>query len=151
MLAMTSLLYFEDRYSKQPYSLLIIYLTVTLLFDVANIRSLFARDGLHALVTVAAAIVLVKLVLLALEEVPKLATLKDGAFKKATGDLWSRAVFWWLNSMFLRGFRDVLQIGDLSAIDDAFASDVLFAKLDQAWTTGTSAMPHPHTTRVPRY
>jgi len=138
VLAMASLLYAEHRYSMQPSALLTIYLSVTILFDVANIRSLFGRDNGHAVAIVVVGVVVIKSVLLALEEVPKPAVGVAGASKESTRGLWNRSVFWWLNSMFLSGFRNVLQIGDLSSIDDAFASDALLAKLHRAWKKGRS-------------
>lgn len=118
--------------------LLSIYLSITILLDIAVVRSLFLRADLGAVGAVSAAAVAVKLLILALEEIPKrgsAASLKTS--NEVASGLWNRSVFWWLNSTFRKGFKSFLFIDDLPSLDHQLDSHYLASRLSRKWESGT--------------
>ncbi|GJN86671.1 hypothetical protein PLIIFM63780_010252 [Purpureocillium lilacinum] len=70
-LAIGGLVYAEHRRSYSPSTLLSLYLSATILVDIANVRSLFLRRNLDTIGAVSTAALALKLLILVLEEVPK--------------------------------------------------------------------------------
>jgi ATP-binding cassette subfamily C (CFTR/MRP) protein 1 len=129
VVAMVSLVYTEHRYSDTPSMLLSIYLTISILLDIALVRSLFLRGGpLLAIAALTSTALAIKILLIVLEEAPK---------ERSSG-LWNRTIFWWLNTTFKKGFRSFLAIDDLSALDHYLDSTRLTSNLEQKWNTGMS-------------
>jgi ATP-binding cassette subfamily C (CFTR/MRP) protein 1 len=139
------LLYAEHRYSQRPSTLLSLYLSLTILLDIATARSLFLRPGLHTIAALSTTAVIAKVSLLVLEEIPKRRLLTagaraDGLSAEATSGLWNRAVFWWLNSTFRRGFRALLRVDDLALVDHELRSQTLYSSLAQRWNESKAAL-----------
>lgn len=128
---MGSLLYAEHRYSYSPSMLLSVYLSITILLDVAYVRSLFLRGSLDAISAVTSAALAAKLLILVLEEVPKRGPAVFRTSKEFTSGLWNRSAFWWLNSTFLKGYYEFLRVDDLYSLDHHLDSHHLALKLDQ--------------------
>lgn len=136
--------YAEHNFSASPSFLLNVYLFVTLLFDIARTRTLWLRqfggtsEIIKALTT---ATVGLKLVLLALESVEKRSILRD-AYKayppEATGGIFNKILFWWLNPLFRLGFSRSLVVEDLYALDKQLASERLHLSLETAWKKGNT-------------
>jgi len=57
---------------------------------------------------------------------------------ESTSGIFNRSVFWWLNSLFRRGFRALLAVEDLAEIDSKFSSRVLRDDLQHNWDSSTS-------------
>lgn len=93
VVAMGSLLYAEHRYSHSPSTMISLYLSVTILLETASIRSLFLRGGLFAFAIVSVAALAVKLLLLALEEIPKRELSAPATFRETSSVIWNRSVF----------------------------------------------------------
>ena len=55
---------------------------------------------------------------------------------EATSGLFSRSVFWWLSTLFLQGYRNVLVLGNLFTLDKDLYSEVLYERLQLAWENG---------------
>lgn len=148
VVVMVSLVYAEHRYSDSPSLLLSLYLTITILLDIALVRSLFLRGG-H-LVTIAA-LTSAAVILLVLEQAPMHASAGFEASNERSSGLWNRTVFWWLNSTFTKGFRSFLAVDDLSGLDHHLDSHRLASSLEHKWNTsmlqksGGSATPRDHT------
>lgn len=136
-LAVTVLLYTEHRRSIRPSTILVSYLALSILFDLAQTRTLFLRSpdngSIQALFTASLA---TKLALLCLEEVPKRPLVVDRtknlALEATSGPI-NRSVFWWLNQLFFKGFKSLLQVGDLGSIGNKFDSARLLSKLHEVW------------------
>ena len=71
VLAMGFLLYTKHRFSRSPSLLLGIYLTITILLDVAIICSLFLYGNITTIEAVTSAALAAKILILILEEIPK--------------------------------------------------------------------------------
>ncbi|KAF9879602.1 ABC multidrug transporter [Colletotrichum karsti] len=134
--AIASLSYTEHKRSIRPSALLGLYLVLTIVLDIAQARTLWLRDGLTSVAGVFTASLFAKVVILALEETPKRVLLpsseKDVAVESTTGVV-SRSLFWWLNSLFFQGFRLLIGLEDLGAIDPKFDSARLLGMLDRSW------------------
>lgn len=139
VVAMGSLLYAEHRYSYSPSMLLSVYLSITILLDVANVRSLFLRGSLDAVGAVTSAALALKLLILLLEEVPKRGPSVLGISKETSSGLWNRSAFWWLHSTFRQGYKAFIQVDDLSSLDHQLETHHLASRLDQRWKSGMSS------------
>jgi ATP-binding cassette, subfamily C (CFTR/MRP), member 1 len=136
-LVLAALSFLEHRRSATPSLLLGGYLFLTALVDVAQLRSLWRRDGLRdqaAAFTVAFA---AKVGLFALEEVPKVSLVRGGKTempRESRGGLLYRTLFWWLNRLLATGYRALIGVDDLGSIDERFDSAQLLAALEKEWT-----------------
>ncbi|KAF2995600.1 hypothetical protein E8E14_000809 [Neopestalotiopsis sp. 37M] len=87
-----------------------------------------------------------KLALLCLEELQKVPLVNEDksrtlALEETSGPI-NRSVFWWLNELFLKGFKGLLQVEDLGSIDNRFDSVELFSKLHSAWQVTNKGGKH---------
>lgn len=117
--------------SPRPSVLLNIYLPLTLLLDAAQARTLFLSSGENSEFTYSAtftAAVAVKAGVLLLEARQKSRWVTWDAKKHSpeeTSGVLSLSVFFWLNKLFLTGYRKVLTLGDLFPLDSAFDATLL--------------------------
>lgn len=132
-----AILYAEHTKSIQPSTFLSIYLSITLLLDVARTRSYFLRDNLQVISGFSIGIVMLKVALLLLEEVSK-RDLVTGETGECTNDemfsgFWNRTLFLWLNSTLLRGFRTILSVDNLQDILPEFRSEHVAQEFTLSW------------------
>jgi ATP-binding cassette subfamily C (CFTR/MRP) protein 1 len=134
VLAVTS--YFEHIRSVRPSFLLNVYLPFTVLFDIARSRSYSMSPDIDTIATVFTSRVAVKLLLAILEARPKnhriLPEFADLPPESTSGP-YKRALFWWLNALFKKGYTNSLAIDDLFHLDKHLQSDYLHHKLGSAW------------------
>jgi ATP-binding cassette subfamily C (CFTR/MRP) protein 1 len=128
----------EHSKSLRPSILLSAYLLISLIFDAVMIRTLWLTtfDGLiRDLFTTSFAL---KAVILFLEAKEKrewfIAEDKLRSPEESSG-IYSQSLFWWLNSMIMRGFRQVLKPDDLYRLDERMSSELLNARFWKAWNT----------------
>ncbi|GKT96370.1 LOW QUALITY PROTEIN: ABC transporter [Colletotrichum tofieldiae] len=129
--------YVEHKRSIRPSALLGGYLVLTIVLDIAQARTFWIRDGLTPVAAVFTASLAAKVAMLVLEERPKRAHLLEsekGVAVESTTGVVSRSLFWWLNSLFFQGFRLLIGLEDLGAIDPKFDSELLLGKLDRVWS-----------------
>ncbi|OJJ66207.1 hypothetical protein ASPBRDRAFT_49106 [Aspergillus brasiliensis CBS 101740] len=125
----------HDR-SVRPSSLLSIYLLLSTLFDAVQVRTLFIRHYPSSLGALSATTVALKLLLLALEAQNKRSYLKGPLLAippESTSGVFARTVFWWLNRLFVNGFRKLLTLEDLFPTDQDLDSAGLRRKIGRAW------------------
>ncbi|GLA66320.1 hypothetical protein AtubIFM54640_008526 [Aspergillus tubingensis] len=126
----------EHNRSVRPSSLLGIYLLFSSLFDAVQVRTLFIRHYPSSLGALSAATAALKLLLLALEAQNKRSYLKEPLLAippESTSGLFARTVFWWLNRLFVIGFRKLLTLEDLFPTDSDLKSEGLRRKIGKAW------------------
>ncbi|KAH8653666.1 hypothetical protein BX600DRAFT_84245 [Xylariales sp. PMI_506] len=131
------LFHYEHRKSLCPSTLLTIFLTLTALFDICVCRTLWLRQHSPALAAVFTAGLGMKLVLCVLEARPK--TLVQGETAENLSDEalcgpYSRYLYLWLIPLFVRGWKHVLRLEDLSLMERPMSSERLNAKVYTAWT-----------------
>lgn len=117
--------YFEHKRSIRPSTMLIVYLALSLLLDLARVRTLFFIPLYQTIARIFLVTFLTKIFLLVLESTEKrhllLAKWKTGSPEAASGVI-NRAMFLWLNAMFFKGFRTILSVKSLPEIDDEILS-----------------------------
>ncbi|KAK4247490.1 P-loop containing nucleoside triphosphate hydrolase protein [Corynascus novoguineensis] len=133
-LSMTALSVLDHIKSPRPSVLLSIYLSLTLLLDAAQARTLFlSSDGKPELVYsgIFSATVAVKAGILLLEALHKSKWVRWDAKKHSpeeTSGIFSLGVFFWLNRMFLTGYKKILTLEDLYPLDSSFDAKSLHEK-----------------------
>lgn len=135
-LLMISVSLIDHSKSVRPSLLLPGYLALVVLFDAVQTRTSFLSDGQDNAVAysgVFTASLGLKLVILFLESQSK-----SGFFSwdvkehspEETSSIFSLGVFFWLNNLFLTGYKKVLAIKDLYPLDSALESRRMQQKLE---------------------
>lgn len=144
-LSIAAVAYAEHRRLLSSSALLSIYLSVTMLFDMAEARSCFIRPGLGSIGALKVATAVLKLLLLLVTEMSKRPLLRSALFQpsmgpEVTSGFWTRSLFLWLNRTLLTGFKRVMSVDDLGDLGPEFDSDRLLVQFRLRWSTGKS---HP--------
>jgi ATP-binding cassette subfamily C (CFTR/MRP) protein 1 len=139
-LALVALVHFEHFKSIRPSLLSCAFISVTVLLDVARLRSAWMQlSGTGWTASVTASLV-AKLLLLALESLEKgslLLLASDKALsKESIGGPFNRALFLWLNNLLKTGWQAVLRPDTLPAVDERLDVDVVFERLHHSWLSG---------------
>lgn len=134
--------YAEHTRSVKPSLILNAYLLISILFDIAKVRTLWLRsinsfnDGIAIVTTVSLG---AKLMLAFLEAIEKRNILKHEFADyppEATAGFYNKATFWWLNPLFKNGFSNTLSVEDLSVLDKELSSERLLALFEERWSKG---------------
>ncbi|KLP15161.1 Uncharacterized protein LW94_1611 [Fusarium fujikuroi] len=130
--ALATLSFVEHRNSRKPSKLIGEFLVITIILDIALVRTFWIRP-MHTIASVFTASFVIKTILLILEETPK--TLLSGKEKiqETASGVVNRSFFWWLNGLFLQGHRTILETEDLQAIDSKFDTDHVSTPLEKQW------------------
>jgi hypothetical protein len=127
--------YAEDRKSAGPSTLLNVYLLFSTLFDATQVRTLWLTNRTNVAVVQSAGIA-IKIIMLCLEAQPKTSYLKQH-YKdyppEATSGILNLSFVWWLNRLFVAGFRKLMTTQDLFDIDHALKSEILAKRIQEAW------------------
>ncbi|KAI1780252.1 P-loop containing nucleoside triphosphate hydrolase protein [Hypoxylon cercidicola] len=129
--------YSEHSRSPRPSALLNAYVFLTILFDVAQTRTLWlASDNFEEVIfsRLFTAALAVKALILVLESRHKSRWIRWDAkdhSPEETAGLLGLGAFLWLNRLFLTGYRKVLTIDDLFPLDQSMASRHLQARLSK--------------------
>ncbi|KAJ5587013.1 P-loop containing nucleoside triphosphate hydrolase protein [Penicillium hispanicum] len=120
-LLLLCLSHIEHLCSSRPSTTICVFLGFTLLLDLARLRTLsFLQDNRPVTVLFTVSWV-VKSILLVVESTGKRSFLKKpfagGAYEETSG-VFSRSLFWWLNSLLWKGSRNTLTVDDLPELDD---------------------------------
>ena len=117
--------------SPRPSVLLSIYLSLTLLLDAIQARTLFLSSNgkpENTYSNIFCASIALKAVILLLEAKPKSSWVrweKKDHSPEETSSIFSLGVFFWLNKLFRLGYGKVLTIEDLYPLDSAFNAGLL--------------------------
>ncbi|KAI1148901.1 P-loop containing nucleoside triphosphate hydrolase protein [Nemania diffusa] len=135
-LCMVPLSIFDHSRVARPSVLLSIYLFPTVLFDAAQTRTywLAARTQPElAYAAVFTASMSIKAVILLLEAQPKTKWLetKEPRSPEETSSIYSLGVFFWLNRVFLTGYRQMMDLKDLYPLDRGMAGATLFNRFQK--------------------
>jgi hypothetical protein len=120
--------------SPRPSVLLSIYLSITLLLDGVQARTLFvSADGkpeviYSSLFCAAVALKAPMLLLEAKQKTPWVHWNEKDHSPEETSGVFSIGVFFWLNKIFMLGYRKVLSVDDLYPLDKALDSRALHEK-----------------------
>jgi ATP-binding cassette subfamily C (CFTR/MRP) protein 1 len=129
----------EHRQSIRPSSIISLYLLFSVAFDAVQCRSLWLLpegQKLHTIAAVFSVSAAFKVGILVLEAKEKRAFLVppwNQAPPESLSGTINRSVFWWLNSLFLRGYKGVLGLDSLWPTDHYMDSEQLLARLNLVW------------------
>lgn len=138
-LCVIAILYIAHTSSLQTSAFLSIFLSLTMLFDITTARSYFLRHSLDALAALQVAVAFLKLVLAALEEVPKLHLRRSDAIQPGISEtvgFWNRSLLLWINPLLKLGFRKNLAINELPYIGDRYDPEKNFDRFTPNWNNG---------------
>jgi len=141
-LVVFALSYSEHTKSRRPSAVLNAYLFVSLILDMAIVRTFWLASpgevpsSVRGVFTASFALKALLLVLEALEKAPGVGA--DGVLRnpEAASGLYSQGLFWWLNPLLLDGFRRLLKPADMYGLDESLSSAVLSAKFWPIWNRG---------------
>ncbi|OHE98019.1 ABC transporter [Colletotrichum orchidophilum] len=122
--------------SIRPSFVLSTYLFLSILFDTARARTLWLLGSHRTIPAVFTCTLVVRTVMIILESTEKrqiLVPQHKGYSKEVTSGTFNRSVFFWLTSLFINGYRNILRLDDLYPLDPKLASEPLFRKLTDAW------------------
>ncbi|EEA22217.1 hypothetical protein TMatcc_008346 [Talaromyces marneffei ATCC 18224] len=140
--------YFEHTRTIRPSFLLDVFFFLTLLFDIAQCRTLWLRGSgfygntIAILFTIS---VVMKALLLALEALEKRRFLRaeyKASPPEATASIFNRSFFWWLNPLFVKGFSSLLRMDDLFDIDKQMRSEYIHERMEKAWNKVEKKTPN---------
>jgi ABC-type multidrug transport system fused ATPase/permease subunit len=124
--------------NPRPSALLTTYLCLTLLLDATSARTLFLSTTSRwerAYSSMFSATVAMKAVILVLEAQQKARWVRWGDEKEhspeETSGIFSLGVFFWLNKLFLAGYRTILTIETLLPLDRSLDTELLHDKFSQ--------------------
>ncbi|KAK4208910.1 hypothetical protein QBC37DRAFT_60766 [Rhypophila decipiens] len=153
-LALCLLSYFEHSRTVKPSTLLNSFLFATLLFDIAHARTLWLRAEEYAILknvqviaVISVVAVAIKALVLVAEAYEKRRMLRKeyGSYPpEATGSVFNRSFFWWLNSLFRVGYRHVLDVDELFVLDKHIKSGYCHPRFQAAWAAVAKTSKSPH-------
>lgn len=135
-IVLVALSFFEHMRTVRPPLLLNVYLLLSVVFDIVRSRSYSLTPGLDTISTVFNTRVGVKLVLAIVEAHPKrrlLLPVYSNLPTESTSGPYKRALFWWLNALFKKGYSESLTVDDLFHLDKHLQSDYLYHLLGSSW------------------
>lgn len=112
------------------------YLALSLIFDIARVRTLWLQGYNNNVAAVSTASFAIKCLLLCAESVEKRRFLRSEWAKQspeATSGLFGKLLFWWLNRLFSKGYSHSLQVEDLLPLDKHLTSHHLYHRLKTSW------------------
>lgn len=136
--------HWEHVFSVHPSHLLNIALSVSLLFDIVRVRSLWFASNM-AIAGIYTASMTLKIIWFYLEAQSKRKSFlnpREWYGEEEIHGLYSRTFFWWINSYLYLGFKNVLSVEDLPHLDRTMSVDVLHRRLAMRWKRSES---HPTT------
>jgi hypothetical protein len=136
--------YLEHILSVRPSTLLSLYLGTSILLDLPRVRTLFFISERQIVAQLFLANFFIKILLFALEISEKrrlLSRTYQAASPEATSGVINRALFLWLNNLFLKGFRTLLTIDTLTPLDAELLDESKAWKLIENWGLSKSITP----------
>lgn len=139
-LGLCVLSHLEHVRSIKPSAILNGYLLLTLIFDIARLRTLFISDASRTIAGCFASMIGVKVMVLVIEATEKRGILLkpyQNLSPEETSGIYNRSLFFWLNWLMATGFRRLLQNDDLYPVDREMSSAVLRDQMLRAWNTSS--------------
>jgi len=145
--------YLEHKNTLRPSTILSLYLFISTLFDAAHVRTLWLRheNRIAAFSTVSLAF---KIIIFTLESVNKRQSLKPEfsiCSPEATSGFLNRTLFWWLNPLFLHGYKSLLFLHDLCNLDKHLTTSYLSQIFEASWTKAPKSSSQLFTTLLRAY
>ncbi|PYH40178.1 P-loop containing nucleoside triphosphate hydrolase protein [Aspergillus saccharolyticus JOP 1030-1] len=130
----------EHSRSIRPSPIINTYILLTLVFDIARLRTLFLNPVNIAIPATFSSMIGIKVMVLLVEAVEKRRILLapySGLSPEETSGIYGRSLFFWLNQLMVSGYHKILQNHDLFPVDSDMSSLVLHQRLKKTWNTAT--------------
>ena len=133
--AIYHLSYVEHVRSVHNSTLLLIYIFLSLLLDIPQARTLFLQryNAIGGIFVVAMAIKLLLLIVEGMSKTKLLALKYKDYPPETTSGIFSRTFLWWVNPLFVIGFKGLFGLKDLFNLDPAMSSEMLGERAQKAW------------------
>lgn len=130
------LVYVGHVYHYSSPAFLGLFLTISVLLDIAAARSLSLRQAFDPVSALQIAVPVIKVIILILEEISKRSLLLDQQLRsslscEATAGFWSRSFFFWINGLLLTGFQHDITRDDIG--DIRFDTEALYQEFASHW------------------
>jgi hypothetical protein len=138
LLGATILSPLEHRSSIRPSAVLSAYLFITIILDIAVTRTLWLAVANNAIPGIFTTRLALKVVILVLESLTKTGLFyanNESPTIEDTGNIFSRILFLWLNSLLWKGNRHTLSLEDLPRIGSGLSRAETFP---ETWKHGKS-------------
>ncbi|KAG9258286.1 multidrug resistance-like protein [Emericellopsis atlantica] len=127
----------KQRASLRPSLLITAYLSLSVLLDAARARTLWLSPSVSTSTrSLLTASLTLRAVILLLESTEKRSYLlpeyRSVSAETTSGPI-NTSLFWWLNPLFLRGYRSLLHYDHLGRLDEELESERLAVRLRHAW------------------
>ncbi|KAH8681362.1 multidrug resistance-like protein [Xylariales sp. PMI_506] len=143
-----ALSYAEHAKSVKPSVILNTYLFISLILDAATLRSTWLGPLSTPIKAVFTTSFALKLLVLVLEAKEKGEWIIDNGRQRSpeeTSGIFNQSLFWWLNSLLIGGYRDLLEPEDLFPLPESMLASVLNEKF---WNTWKKTGPHDHKNKL---
>ncbi|KAF5010391.1 hypothetical protein FDECE_3443 [Fusarium decemcellulare] len=144
-LALAALSYVEHTRSIRPSTILNLYLAASVLFDVAQCRTLWLRQDNGAVAAIFTTGVVSKVAMLGAEMTEKRSILKppySSYSPEAISGVLNRSVFWWINALLVRGSSSRLCLKDLFDLDLELITKHIEPKFRRTWASVSKQSSH---------
>lgn len=134
--ALCCLSHLEHLRSITPSPVINTYMLLSLPMDVARVRTAWIRGGslpLAIVYTVSVAMKLVSLLAEAIEKRGILLPRYQAISPESASGVYSKGVFYWLNSLLWKGFGSILAVDDLYPLDADLKSNDIQRELARGW------------------
>lgn len=135
-LALGAVSYLQHSRSVRPSAVLNVYLAISILFDIAQARTLWLREDNAKVASVFTTGLVLKALVLVAEMIEKRRFLQAPYCHyppEALGSVLNRSVFWWINSLLIKGSSTRLYISDLFNIDNRLTSKYIMPRFSDYW------------------
>jgi ATP-binding cassette subfamily C (CFTR/MRP) protein 1 len=136
---------FEHSRSIRPSSVINVYIFLSTILDLAQARTLWLLSANRSLAVVFTTCIAFNIILLILESIEKKEFLKTPFCNyppESLGGIFNRTVFWWLNDLFLKGYRCILKFDDLYETDDELTAKALQQRVRSEWQRSNKENRH---------
>ncbi|KAJ5183506.1 P-loop containing nucleoside triphosphate hydrolase protein [Penicillium capsulatum] len=126
----------EHIRSLRPSTILCLALGLTLIFDLARLRTLSFMPANGMVTALFAVGVIIKAITLILESMEKRSLLKkpyENSSIETTSGVFSRSLFWWLNDLLVKGSKTTLTVDSLPALDEELKEAANPQSLREKW------------------
>lgn len=139
---LVALSYAEHVRSVKPSSLITLYLLISIVLDLPQTRTLWLRSANASIAGVFTATLALKAIALLVEARNKRSLLRApyNLYPPETlSGFIARSFVWWINPLFLLGYRTVLGLEQLFDIDGRISSEALHSNFRSHWSRSTYA------------
>ena len=136
-LSLLVLSWLEDARTVRPSTTIALSLLVSIFCDLPQARTLWLLDGYGYLARLFTGGLFLKTWLLVLESLDKRHRLMAKYVHlppESTSGIINRSLLWWLNPIFVLGYRKSLDVDDLPPLDNDLQSLQLKTKMQEAWS-----------------